>query len=246
MDNLTEFKNLKSGNLLREGQIIVEGRKGFLKLLQSDFEIKKIIISDKLIEDYSHLNVVREKAIVVSEEELRSFTGFNYHKGILALAQRNLYSDLAELHPPYLVLNGLTSPENVGSIIRTCAGFGFKSIIIDRECVSPYLRRCIRVSMGNIFNVKVHQTNNLLDTLKKLQVPIIGTANTPNSKKINDWIPVGNEAIIIGSEGHGIDSHILEKCDQIYKIPVDNFVNHLNASVAAAIFLYHFDNTKIS
>ncbi|MFZ8933920.1 MAG: hypothetical protein ACO2ZP_08485, partial [Bacteriovoracaceae bacterium] len=82
MDNLTEFKNLKSGNLLREGQIIVEGRKGFLKLLQSDFEIKKIIISDKLIEDYSHLNVVREKAIVVSEEELRSFTGFNYHKGI--------------------------------------------------------------------------------------------------------------------------------------------------------------------
>ena len=239
---LSEFQGLKGNKLLSSNQIIVEGPKGIRKLLQKNFKIKKVLIEDALTEEFSGLCDRAEEVFKLNSKEIKELTGFNYHKGLLALAEGDLYSPLKELKPPYLILNGLTSPENVGSIIRTARAFEVESIIIDSKTVSPYLRRCIRVSMGNIFDIKVHKTKNLLELmgeLKKEGISFVGTAHLESSIDIKSWKSTESEAIIIGSEGHGMDQEIIEACDKVIKIPISDYVAHLNASVAASIVLYH-------
>jgi tRNA G18 (ribose-2'-O)-methylase SpoU len=141
-------------------------------------------------------------------------------------------------------LNGLTSPENVGAIVRTAAAFNVNSLIYDKKSCSPYLRRCIRVSMGNIFQLKVFESENLEDDLiklKKLNYSIYSTANISGSVDYTNYSYPQKSALIVGSEGHGIDQNILNASDVILKIPINEEVAHLNASNAASIFLSRFN-----
>jgi tRNA G18 (ribose-2'-O)-methylase SpoU len=141
-----------------------------------------------------------------------------------------------------ILLNGLTSPENVGSIDRSAAAFRVNSIMTDEKTCSPFLRRCIRVSMGNIFFMKTFHSKNIRSDLFKLKndgYSILSTANISGSLDLNQFIFPKKCILIIGSEGHGVDQDIIELSDTILKIPIDPQVAHLNASNAAAIFLSH-------
>lgn len=243
MNHLKEFENLKSASLLKDNQFIVEGIKGLKKLSRSQYKIKKLVCSNKIVDELENLEINCEDIHILEQDKMVELTGFNYHKGILALAEGPLYKDLGELKPPFLITNGITSPENMGSMMRTAKAFGFNSLIIDSKSVSPYVRRCIRVSMGNIFNLDIHKSGDLKETLEVLksdQISIISTANSKNSINIKNWKPQKNIGLIIGSEGHGIDKEVLDLSDQIIKIPIDDSTAHLNASLACGIFLYHY------
>jgi tRNA G18 (ribose-2'-O)-methylase SpoU len=142
-------------------------------------------------------------------------------------------------------LNGITSPENVGAIIRNISGFGFKSVLVDAKTCSPFTRRSIRVSMGNIFDLKTSQTKDLLYTLIDLKnngYTIIGTANINSAISLKEFKAYPKTVLIIGSEGFGIDKEILSICDQVVKIPIESSVGHLNAACASSIFLYELNN----
>jgi tRNA G18 (ribose-2'-O)-methylase SpoU len=99
----------------------------------------------------------------------------------MAIIDKPQYISYEEIERNVVVLNGLTSPENVGSIVRSCAAFGISTLIIDEQTCSPFIRRSIRVSSGNLFNISVYKSSKLLDDLKKLQTEgykLICTANS--------------------------------------------------------------------
>ena len=96
--------------------------------------------------------------------------------------------------------------------------------------------------MGNIFFMNTHRSNELLSTLHELShhdYTIWGTANREDSISLTDVVIPQKVAMVIGSEGHGMDEEIASYCDQTLKIAVDERVAHLNAAMAASIFLYH-------
>ena len=67
--------------------------------------------------------------------------------------------------------------------------------------------------------------------------------NTKNAIKIREFNQSNKKiALILGSEGHGINLELLGEAAHVIKIPVNNFVEHLNVSNAAAIFFHHFQN----
>jgi tRNA G18 (ribose-2'-O)-methylase SpoU len=156
------------------------------------------------------------------------------------MAEKPKDANLNELDNRIILLNGLSSPENVGSIVRSSAAFGINSIITDEKSCSPYLRRCIRVSMGNIFSMKTYHAINLRGDLKKLKdlgYTILSTANISGSLDFATFDFPEKCVLIIGSEGHGIDLDILNNSDFVLRINIDSQVAHLNAANAAAIFL---------
>ncbi|RLA65724.1 MAG: hypothetical protein DRQ88_08740 [Epsilonproteobacteria bacterium] len=240
---IEEFRSLKNKNLLRKDLIIVEGEKVILKLLNSSLKVFKIFAPKWFLEKYKS---ILQGDIYQADKKIREeIVGHHLHQGIMALAERPAEYDLCNLSFPALILNGVTSPENVGSIVRSCAAFGIKSLIIGPKSCSPYLRRCIRVSMGNIFSMKVHHSKNLEQTIDKLKedsVLIYGTANIPGAHNLRTLKLKKESALIMGSEGHGIEPEILALCDQVIKIPVDIDVAHLNVATATAIFLYHLSS----
>lgn len=234
---IAEFISIRDHVLNSKDLIIAEAEKLFLQLRASGKPIHKILATPAFIERH---NLSGENIFAAEKKVLESVAGFKIEFEVLTLAEKPADFPLDKLDNRIIALNGLTSPENVGSIVRSSAAFGIRSIITDEKSCSPFLRRCIRVSMGNIFALKTHHSINFRGELKKLKdlgYKIYSTANITGSVNVDQFTFPEKCVLIIGSEGHGVDQDILNMSDAILRINIDPQVAHLNASNAAAIFL---------
>lgn len=240
-DRINIFSNLKNKKNLNNNKLIVESNKVVKKLLKSNLNIEMIFAYKEFIQEVSSYLPQKAEVYTASKTLLKQITGSEKHHGVFALAQMPSYTSIKKLSNQILILNGLTSPENVGSIVRSAAAFNLDSIIFDNKTVSPFSRRCVRVSMGNIFSMKIHSSNSLIETLKELKdlnYNIYSTANFPEAKLLSQYNFSEKSVVIIGSEGHGVDKEILDFSDEVLKIEINQNVAHLNAGHASAIFLY--------
>ena len=234
-----EFTRLRDRVLHQQNKIVCESEKLFLQLIHNKFSIIKTLSTEEFAKKY---NLIGNNNFWATKETLEKIAGFKIHFDVLFLIDKPSDYPIEELDDRIVLLNGLTSPENVGSIVRSACAFNIKSIISDELSCSPHLRRCIRVSMGNIFSMKTYHSKNIradLSELKKMGYTIISTANLPTSTDLSTFNFPKKCVLIIGSEGHGIDKDILEISDVVLKITIDPQVAHLNAANAAAIFLSH-------
>lgn len=137
-----------------------------------------------------------------------------------------------------LVLDGLQDPSNIGAIIRSANAFGYKTIFAINS-VYPYTTKCIRASMGYIFDINYIDISyeDLLELKKNDNITIISAdmdgVNIDNVKK--DY---NNFAIVIGNEGNGVSDKLTANSDKVVSIPMENNVESLNASVSAGILMY--------
>lgn len=234
---IAEFISIRDHVLNSKDLIVAEAEKLYLQLKASNKPIHKILATPAFVERHQLLG---ENIFVADKKVLESVAGFKIEFEVLVLAEKPKDTALDALDDRIILLNGLSSPENVGSIVRSSAAFGVKSIIVDEKTCSPFLRRCIRVSMGNIFSMKTHHAINVRGDLKKLKdlgYTILSTANIAGSIDLNSYEFPKKCVLIIGSEGHGIDQDVIDNSDKVLKIKIDSQVAHLNASNAAAIFL---------
>ncbi len=239
---IAEFITFRDHALNSRNLFIAETEKIFLQFRASGRKIHKILTLESFALKYS---LEGENIFIADKNILESIAGFKIHFEILFLAEMIEDNHLNGLDDKIILLNGLSSPENVGSIVRSSAAFKINSLITDEKTCSPYLRRCIRVSMGNIFSMKTHHSKDIRDdiyTLKELGYQIISTANIARAVTLKDFIFPPKYVLIIGSEGHGIDADLLDSSDTILKISIDPQVAHLNAANAASIFLSHMSS----
>ena len=238
-ERILEFTKMRDHTLNDRGLILAESEKLFLQFRANDKKFIKLLSTRAFADKY---NLKGDNTFVASKEILEKIAGFKIHFEVLILAEKPTDISLEKLDDKIILLNGLSSPENVGSIIRSSAAFKINSIIIDEKTCSPFLRRCIRVSMGNIFSMKTYHAVKVREDLKKLHdlgYTILSTANINGSIDISTFTFPKKCVLIIGSEGHGVDQDILNLSSTILKINIDPQVAHLNASNAAAIFLSH-------
>jgi tRNA G18 (ribose-2'-O)-methylase SpoU len=236
---IIEFTKMRDHTLNDQSFILAESEKLFLQFKASHKKFLKILSTPDFAKRH---NLLGDNIFIASKEVLEKIAGFKIHFEVIFLAEKPLDQELDSLDERIILLNGLSSPENVGSIVRSAAAFNINSIIVDEKTCSPFLRRCIRVSMGNIFSMSSYHSPDIrhdLDKLKSLGYVIISTANIPRSENLATYKFPKKCVLIIGSEGHGVDQDILDASDIILKIKIDPQVAHLNASNAAAIFLSH-------
>jgi len=245
--DIAEFVSLKQSVHDKE-YVVVESKNVFKKLFKTDTKIHKIFITEENLDFINtHCKNINFSIYTATNELMKKVVGHKIHQGMMAVIDKPNYINFEEIAGNIIILNGLTSPENVGSIVRSCAAFGIKTVVIDEKTCSPYLRRCIRVSTGNIFNIKVYKSVNLKNDLMTLQqsgYSLVSTANEQNAVSLDRFSFTQKSAIIIGSEGHGIEKDILDICDTILKIDINEEVTSLNASISAAIILYKLKEIK--
>ena len=225
-----------------DDKVVIESKNVLKKLFSTDIKIHKIFTT------IEHLDFIKDNSSEIdfeiytaSNAVMKKIVGHKIHQGMMALIDRPSYISFDEIVGNVVVLNTLTSPENVGSIVRSCAAFGVKNIIVDESCCSPFLRRCIRVSTGNIFNLNVYKSANLKEDLQALKTKgysILSTANEEGAVSLQDYDFSSQTAFIIGNEGYGVDKEIMAQSDKIIKIDIDEEVTSLNAAIAASIVLY--------
>jgi tRNA G18 (ribose-2'-O)-methylase SpoU len=245
-DNIKEFISLKQSQI-DEKYVVVESKNVFKKLFNKNIKIHKVFTT------FENISFLKEfcknidfPIYTASNSIMKKIVGYKIHQGMMAVIDKPNYISFDNIEGNVVVLNGLTSPENVGSIVRSCAAFNIKTLIIDEKTCSPFIRRCIRVSTGNIFNINIYKTHKLKDDLLKLQsngYDVITTANDTNAISLQEYKFTQNTAIVIGSEGHGVSKEIFELSNHTLKIDIDDEVTSLNAAIAASIVLFQLNNS---
>jgi tRNA G18 (ribose-2'-O)-methylase SpoU len=233
-----------------QGIFVAEGEKVVRRLLESPLEVVSVLLPSRWAENYRPLLEKRPEDLTVYTAEkklLESLTGFSMYQGVLAVGRipQSLTIDeaLARARRPrlFLAVDGLSSAENLGGLVRNCVAFGADALIVGETCCSPYLRRAVRSSMGTIFKLPVVETPSLVQTIRAVQnagVRVIAAHPHTDRKWLHDASVPGDCLVVLGSEGLGISPAVLAACDEAVAIPMHNEVDSLNVGTAGAIFLF--------
>jgi tRNA G18 (ribose-2'-O)-methylase SpoU len=239
-----------------KGIFVAEGEKVVRRLIESKFQIISLLLPAKWLEQLASMIESRPEHITVYVAEkklLESLTGFSMYQGLLAVgripAALSLENMIAQSSRPYLLLatDGLSSAENLGALVRNCAAFRVHAVIVGETCVSPYMRRAVRSSMGSIFRMPIHESSNLVNALKQLkQRNVRCIAAHPRAQ--GHTLPRADFrsdcCLVFGSEGYGISDAVLEECTESVAIPMPPDFDSLNVGSAAAAFLYEVNRQR--
>lgn len=253
---ISEFKSLRKlrndNSQLSEEQnnFICEGNKAITRLFSSNIKILKLLCTEEYykLNEEAIANKYIDNVIIASEELLREIIGFKMHQGIIALAEEPKKVKLSQMDEKIIVANNIFDSENIGSIVRNGAAFGLSSLIYDNESASPYLRRAVRVSMGNIFSFKHYHSQDLvrdLITLKKQHnYTIISAEVTDSAVYLDEYDFPVRSAIIFGNEGKGVSNEIINISDDVVKIRINESINSINVAAATSVFFYEISKIK--
>lgn len=249
-----------------QGIFVAEGEKVVRRLLESHFTVVSAVFWEKWLDEFRPLLEARPEDITVylaEKEWLETLTGFTMFQGVLAVgkipAPAPLEAILKDASAPRLLtaVDGLTSSENLGALVRNCAAFHVQALIVGETSTSPFLRRAVRNSMGAIFQLPIVELGkgapNLamrktlaetLQTLRKRGIRCVA-AHPRGGKYLYDANFRTDCCVVFGSEGTGISPAVLESCDEAVEIPMPDKVDSLNVGAAAAVFLYEVSRQRL-
>jgi len=247
---LDPYRNLRTTNLTRiSGRFIAERKPLVHRMVASGITLDSVLIVEKYLDEAVAWLPPEVDLFVVTGEHVSELIGFAFHRGYLACGIRPQFKSLKdgiepfELNPNWLgvFLVGLQDPENMGSIFRTCAALGISDVLIGPECVDPFARRVLRVSMGNAFKLRFFDVTNPLTTLEYCRgngIESIAACLTGTSEELSKFCRRGPGLVVFGNESHGLPESIQAAASRSVRIDMALGTDSLNVSVAAGIILH--------
>lgn len=228
------------------GYLIVESELIINRCLSAQYKpvsfLIKEIDEDRFMYLYNNLDV---DVYEVSEEVFKKLKGYLLIRDVLAVFERKpdlSIEEVCENSKRIVVLEDVENPANVGSIFRNAAALFVDGILLTDDSCDPLYRRSVRVSMGNVFNIKYTYVSkdNYIDELHKLGYRTVALALRDDCLDIDDQRLLNEEklAIILGSEGYGMVNETIESSDYVVKIKINENVDSLNVASASAIALW--------
>lgn len=142
----------------------------------------------------------------------------------------------------WVLLDNLSDPGNVGTIIRTADAAGFDGVILSPESVDLYNPKTQRAMQGSQFhlNLIVKPLSEVINELKLNSIPVYASLLDKNAKQLPEFEHVAQLGLVIGNEAHGVSEEVANICDEKLYIPIKGQAESLNAAVAAGIMIYYF------
>jgi len=230
-----------------QGLFVAEGEKVIRRALAAGFTARSMLMAPRWLESLS--DVVNELDITVyvaADDILAAITGFNVHRGALAVMNRRPNPALEQLLPTarrLLVLEGLVEHTNVGAAFRSAAALGVDAVLIDPRCADPLYRRSVKVSMGAVFVLPWTRAETWPGDLESVGragfslwalTPDVGAEDLDQA--VTSLPP--QLALMIGTEGAGLSPDALRTADRKVRIPMRRGVDSLNAAAATAVACY--------
>lgn len=233
---------------------VVEGKNAVLEALKGRRCIKEILLATGLRAD-ARLDKIWELAAeqgvtvrTVGRHELGPLSTRGAHQGVVARLEPFRFADLdvalqSTQHMARAIIviaDGITDPQNLGSVIRTCEVAGAKALVMGRHRSAHIGAATVKASAGATEHLAIVQATNLsvaIDALKDAGFWITGAAGDAELE-LWDADLTGRVGLVLGSEGKGLSRLVRERCDRLVRIPVFGRVESLNVSAAASVVLY--------
>jgi len=229
---------------LLNNEFVIEGEKLILDAFKHNQLIKKIIYSAKI----KNFDLIRKKSNVelflCTEKDAERISDTKNSQQIFALLEYPSLKKLTTIennkNNSVIIIDGISDPGNMGTILRTCSWFGCYNIIMTNSSVELYNPKTVRSGMGAHFHMKniyKDSIENIIEYLQNYQYEILAAdlkgknIETYSSKK-NNW------ALILGNESKGISKQF-KNISQLIHIPGEGKMESLNVAEAASIVIHY-------
>jgi TrmH family RNA methyltransferase len=133
--------------------------------------------------------------------------------------------------PTVMILDDVSDPGNVGTLIRTADWFGLAGIVCSARSADIWNPKTIQSSMGSVFRIPIC-TAKPLDVIKRFSLKAVALDARGDNFFESTLVP---DAIVIGSESHGLSDGLIDVCEATWSIPGKGNAESLNAAIAGAI-----------
>ena len=233
--------------------MIVEGKNPVREALKSGVTVEKLMVQKGSFDrEISQIIALAKKAdvkvIYVERAVLDKASLSKRHQGVLMSVTDFKYSSVKDITALarergeelfLIILDGVTDPHNLGSVLRVAECVGAHGVIIPERRSATVNDTVVKVSAGAIAHVKVARVNNVNDVIRELREEFVKVyAAEADGELIYNADLKGDVAIVIGGEDTGVHALTKKLCDGVVSLPVRGSVNSLNASVASGAVCY--------
>ncbi len=264
-DPLDDFRALNDPTRRRQverrgGYFVVEGVFALEALLDSPYRIRSVLATDRRADRVRDLVAGRAPVLVRADDEVAAVAGFDFHRGVLAAADRRPMPAVAEVVRDarlVAVVEGVGDHENLGALFRNAAAFGVDAVLLDPTTADPLYRRSVRVSLGHVLRVpwtRLAPWPGGLGTLGELGFEVLALTPAPDAEPID--LVAGDAAardratgqpprlaVMVGAEGPGLTPAAVAAATRRVRIPIAGGVDSLNVATAAAIAFHRLGPT---
>jgi tRNA G18 (ribose-2'-O)-methylase SpoU len=270
---LSRYLNLKDRDVRREtGLFLAEGeqvvRRAFAAVAEGRLpRVASVLVVESKVERVRAMiraagSAAAETQILACPKDvIQASVGFHLHQGMIAAAEPAAYCSVDQIVEEGVggagfassagpasrvvaVCPEITNVDNLGLLVRVCAGLGVGAMVLGPRCGDPWYRRAVRVSMGAVFGMPMVRSGDLPADLRRLRdagyesVATVIDADAPALRELA--VPTGYRgAVLLGSEGYGLPADLVALCDRRVRIPMHHDIDSLNVAVAAGIVLHH-------
>lgn len=249
---LKEYQSL-NGRMKNE-KFVVEGMRLVKRALADGLLVEKVIYIPQKAqeEDISQvMELCKKRKIMCCETTagiMPSMTATNPVPEIICTVRMKIRSQkdiiFAGARNFFLILDGISNPDNLGIILRTADAAGISGVILLSNSVHFLNKNAVRGARGAMGKIPVFYSDNdeeLFCKLSEKNFKVIGTSARFEAHSFYDIdYKSGNVAVVIGNESEGVRKEILARCTGYAKIPMAEGQSSLNIAVAAALMMYEY------
>ncbi len=214
-------------------------------LLKRPEGVLRLLLSEKAAGEGTEklLSLCDEKNIRVeyADRVLRALS----HKENCFAAAVTRKADLPLTGDRHIVLHHISDTGNLGTILRTALGMGYRDIAVIRPAADPWEPHVIRASMGAIYSLRVREYADIGDYLGENGDRPLFPFMLDSSRPLDEGVRTAGKrfALVFGNEGAGLPSSFASLGTPV-RIPQSGEVDSFNLSIAAAIGMYAFGTLR--
>ena len=224
-------------------QYILEGFHLVEEAVKAGEEISHLLIREDILQDSLKLNWVNQlsaECIEITDSVARDMADTETSQGVFAVVNITEKMIPQEIHSPYLFLDAVQDPGNVGTLIRSADAAGFEGIVLGEGSADLYNAKTLRSAQGSHLHLPVYQAD-LKEWINRFQTegrPVFGTALDNRAVPYNGEKQTEPFALIVGNEGSGVSQELLLLTDKNLYIPIKGQAESLNVAIAASILMF--------
>lgn len=212
---------------------IAQGIRVCASLIQSGQKIQNLYVTRRMLDQARKL-VADHYITIVNDEVMEKISTTESPSGLLGV-----FLLPEPLKNPRLtsgvVLARVTDPGNMGTLIRSCAAMGHKTVVII-EGTDAWSPKVVQASAGTIGMVNIigMSWEELLEAKHntKLCALIVHGGKKPTELDLTATL------LVVGNEAQGIPAEWIADCDATLTLPMPGHAESLNAAIAGSIALY--------
>jgi len=233
--------------------LTIYGRNAVMEALEDDaVTIHKLHLSKSnkdasVLEEMKHIAKKREIEVKYHDKQALSRISKNakQDQGVALDIVLEHFGDEAHFkasHDAYriIALDGVTNPQNLGMIIRTCAAGNVDPILLPTKGAAQISPLVIKASVGTLFKMPIIKTSNLKKTLEsfKSEGADLYTLSSHAKTSYKEQSYGEKSIFVLGNESEGVSKEIESICNESIAIPMQRGVESLNVAVTASILAF--------